>query len=461
MKRRQLRRIFEKFTKLNVCYADGGESAETDIENLDSGVEDQGLENESPAEENAAPGSLNEYLGSENVNPDQRPLRPVDRSMFSSKEQFDKYILEAGDDAFLSDEEIAEMQKDGDKEDGDKEKDEKSSEDKKEKDDKEDDKEKGTEEETKAFFDKVGVTAEEFDALPLKIQERLAEGYSKDVEESTKVSEVEKQYTELKATIEAFEKDPVIAARLEEHATGRQYTARDLPMPTDQEIEQLMDAAVDEKDFKKSLVEFMVSKADQVIKVERSVVEQKAAVEQLNKDVSKVVSEMIEKEKRLGITEKDFSKINEQHPEYEAWKGEQGLYGFFKKNNFTLAQIRDMGSDKLLTLLSNERGWDKERDKKIHQQGAKALLAKINEAKSKARTIDMGKRSALPKPGGALGGYDSDSLVAEIASGSLGTWERLLEKADQSGDTKMLGELFSIREKAQAEHQKKNTPAVY
>ena len=440
-------------TKLVACYADG-EGGEGEV--VDSGLSAT-PEGTSSQEEpvSAPPAEKIDYVGSEAVNPDQRPLRDIDLADFGSKEELDKFIMEYGEEIFLTDEEIAE--RDG------KKKEEKKPED--DDDEQEDDpapkkEEKEEEPETpdedaQEFLKEVGLTAEEFGKLPEKVQERLAEGFSGNAEISTKASEFEAKYNELRKATEQLEQDPTIAARLEELASGKNYTAKDLPTPSKEELEKLMDAALDEGDFQKALNEYIASKAEQVIKVERSVAERKAAEKQLEQDATKVIQEMVEKEKRIGIKEKNPDKIFG----HDAWKGDDGLLNFFKKHNFTMAHIRDMGADKLLTLLSVDRGWDKEREKKIHKQGATSLLQKIREAQSKARTIDMGKKSALPKSGRDSGGYDRNSLIADIASGTSNNWEKLLERADQIGDRKTVNDLVAIREEAMAQLREKNTPS--
>ncbi len=481
-------KILMGLSTLTACMADGGDGAGekpadgdgSGVGDLPSGDDKKGGEKPDSKAKEEKPdvnkNPLESYVGSKDVNPDQRPLKKFDRSAFRSKEEIDRFVSEAGKELIMTDEEIAAARKaekekkaaDGkkDKESegkdgtGDKEKkatdrDEKG---KFKKGDK--DEEKPIDDEASLeFFKTTGIDEKEFSALPEKIQEKLVEGYSKGFETTGKNSELETKHGELKSQLDNLVKDSVIAARLEEIASGKNFVARDLPVPTGEEIESLMEAAADKAGFQKALVEFMASKAADVISVERSVIESKARREKMESDAMAVISEMAQKEKRIGITESDLSKINKEHAEYEAWKGEKGLFNFFKKHKLSLVQIKEMGTEKLLAILAKDRGWDKERDQKVFQQGAKALLQKIRDAASKARTIDMGKKSAQPGADKNSRGYDRTSLVSEIAAGTSKNWERLMEQADHRGDAKAINELVAIREEAMAERRKQRQPS--
>jgi hypothetical protein len=455
--------VFAKFVSLRL-YVDGiGEGNEGVVDTQSgeaSGNEEDGADADSKEEQAPKPSELDTYLGSKNVNPDQRPLKNFDRKAFSSKEEMDRFIEEAGAELIMSDEDIAAMSKAKKDAEAKKKPEEKETErDESGKFKKKDASEEVTDEEAiKGFYEKLAITEEEFIALPEKVQELLAESHTKEDDVSKKVTEVEGRYQELNTTVDTLKKDPVIAARLEELATGKQYIARELSQPSRDEISSLMEAATDEASFKQALAEFMVAKAEEVITVERSVIEKHAAKEKLENEAMAVVQEMIKTEKRIGITETDLKNIDDKHKEYDAWKGEKGLLKFFQKHRISLAQIKDIGAEKLLLLLAKDKGWDKERDSKIYQQGAKSLIAKIREAKDKARSIDMGKKSGLPNSDKSTGGYNRESLVADIASGTLTQWEKLLERADQVGDRKMMHDLNSIYDEAVRVRRQKQQP---
>lgn len=475
--------IFRYLTTLTACRADGDGTAvieppvipvaESALSDIAAGDKPAGKAPE-PKKENKPPvieNPLENYVGSKEVNPEQRPLKKIDRKAFGSKAEMDRFIQEAGKELLMSDEDIASDKKAAE-EIAKKEKtpgDKKTVDGKEGKPGKRDEggkfkkgetvEDNSEEDATKAFFETTGIDEKEFAKLPEKIQEKLVEGYSKGFEATGKTGEIEKQHGELKTQVTNLVKDAVIAARLEEIATGKSFVAKDLPVPTGIEIENLMEAAGDKAGFQRALVEFMSKKAGDVIAVERSVIESKARREKLESEAMAVVNEMVALEKRIGITEKDIKNVDEKHAEYEAWKGENGLFNFFKKHRLSLSQIKEIGSEKLLTLLAKDRGWDKERDKKVYAQGAKALLAKIKEAAGKARTLDMGKMSASPEAENNQRGYDRNSLVSEVAAGSLNNWERLLEQADQRGDKKMISALTAIREQAMYQRKKQHTPS--
>ena len=439
------------FGKLNACYADGEGGEELPMDDSGNDLpEDVSVEEPAPELVEETPNIKgSDYVGSKDVNPDQRPLKGVDLSDFGSKEELDRFIEEYGPEIFATDEEIAELDKDDseevDPEEG------------PPKEDKEESTDPEVEDEAQAFLKEVNLTKEEFNALPEKVQEHLADSYAESSEEVGKVAEIEKKYTDLKTSVDLLEKDPLILARIEELSSGRQYTAKDLPAPTKEELDTLMDASLDENDFKEALMGWVSSKAQELIKVERSVAEHKANVKRVEEDATKVVQEMIEKEKRIGITDKDPDKLFN----HEAWKGEDGLQKFFQKHQLTLVQIKEMGADKLLRLLSVDKGWDKERDKAISKSTKETLLKNLREAKSKARTIDMGKKSPVSRSARAADGYDRDTLVTELAQGTSTKWDELLEVADRKGDKRMIGDLIKIQEEAAAVLREKSVPSKY
>ena len=61
-----------------------------------------------------APGlvDIKTYQGSKEVNPNGRKLKSVDRSAFASIEEFDAFLKEAGEDAFLPEENPADKKLD-------------------------------------------------------------------------------------------------------------------------------------------------------------------------------------------------------------------------------------------------------------------------------------------------------------------------------------------------------------
>lgn len=432
------------------CFDDAAAVAdppeETEVENGGIGGGEEKIPTEKPVEN-----ELDSYVGSEEVNPSKRPLKNFDRKGMT-KEAIDRMIMAAGEDIFLTDEQIAGIEKKKKEETG-----------KKEEKTEEKDVKKSSETDTSVtdFFKNVGIEEKDFTALPETVQEKIVslyEGSGGKNEESEKlISDASKKNEELQKIIDNLADDSVIAARLEELKTGRRYNASDLPTPTFKEAQALAELADDPDKFRDALTEFLASKAETAVTVERSVAEQRFTRKQLESDALKVVSEIMAKEPRLATVEKDLNKIREGHPEYDKLWGKSGVMGLMKKSGYNLKQIKEFGTDRLLNDISHTMGWTSERFKKAEKNGAKKLLDKIREKHQSARTIDMGKKSSDTIPS-EKGGYSRESLIADIVAGNSENFSQLLEQAGDRCDFKRVQELRSIREEALSEMRRKRQP---
>jgi hypothetical protein len=364
------------------------------------------------------------YLGSKEVNPKQRKLKVMDFSAFSSKQELDDFIRQAGEDAFVPEEEKV----------------------KKVKEEKTDEEKPSDKEDTKAFLDNIGITEEEFKTLPEKIQEKLANDFTSTTEKGTEYAELQDRYNKLAEDIKELEKDAVIAARLEEKLSGKQYVARELPPITNKEMKTLLQFAGDPEAFEEAVNELIVAKADDVLKIERGVVERRATQVANENKALEVLQKMISLEPRIGIKEKDLSKIDKNHPEYSKLFGEGGLMKMMEAKRYSPLQIATKGAEELLMEFAASKGWNKERDNKLVKSGAQKLIDNIRKAKQSAVVIPTAKKA--PDSMSVTGdSYDIESIISEIAGGSLKTWQKLSDEADASGNFSRLKELSAIFEK--------------
>lgn len=398
-------------------------------------------------ENTSVPDSIENYRGSEAVNPKQRPIKKVDYDMFPTKKAIDKLIRESGEDMFIPEDAIKK----------DEEKDKKDDNNPEEKIDKKDDKKIKIEFDEDDFYKESGFDKETFSSLPEATREKIVDNFTKkeDNESLEKIAESSNKINELNGIISEMSKDPTIAARLEEIKTGRKYVATDMPMASRQDIETLIEAAEDPKEFEIALNEYISKIAKESISVERSVSEYNAKVEKLNNEALGVIQEMIKREPRIGIKETDLSKIDKNHPEWNILYGEGGIFDIFKKMHYNLKQIVAKGPDRLLREISDEKGWTQETMKKIKNSGVNEFLEKVKKAAKEARTIKVDGKSTSSGATGSSG-YDRKSLISDISSGKTEQWERLMRNADARRDIRMMNELNEIMEEGQSERKRKS-----
>jgi hypothetical protein len=450
-----LKRIIDAFDVR--CYEEAAAVADPPAKGDDESANDDSAADGDNNDSDGSADDIENYRGSKTVNPDQRPLKEFNRTG-KTKDQIDDLVSAMGDDIFLSDEAIAAIEKKK-KEEKEKKAKEVSGDDKGSEDGKDIGKKESTDTDVDEFYKKSGITKDDFTALKPELQERIVSLYESknagaDGEYEKLIAESVKKHDELKATINQLVDDPTISARIEELRTGKKYVATDLPEPTQKEVAALIELSSDPEAFREALLEFMVSKGEQVIKTERSVAEQKWQRKLLEKDALGILQQMMAKEPRLALKEKDLEKVVEGHPEYEKLHGEGGLINYLAKTmGYSLKQIKTKGAEKLLKEIAVEKGWDKERDQKIEKNGQKKLLLRLQEAAKNAQGLDLAKRSPATGPTGA-DKYDRKSLVSEIASGNMATFNELTEKAGEKGDSKMLSELREIYNQAVAEAKK-------
>ena len=418
--------------------------------------------------------SIETYLGSKEINPEQKPLKSFDRKMLGTKDGIDSFLKsmqDHGEDIFLpaqpeqkakskkepvkgSDKKpITKEKGDGLHDEGDKG----SKGDKGDKGSKGDKGDKGFEEvevDVEKFVEDLGLTIDEFQALPEKVQEKLvAEESPTDVYEQryTKLSE---EHTGLLNDVVKLKNDPVIAARIEEFNSGKMYVARDIPPVSSKEADSLLTLADNKDEFVQAINELITAKAKEVLTIERGVLDRNTKKRERETKAAQVLQDVINKEARIGITEKDITKIaDESHPEYDKLFGAGSLMEMLKRKKYSPAQIIEKGADEILEEYAKTKGWDKERISKIVKKEKQSLLAKLRDFKKVARTLDIGKKSIVPDTSVSNQGFDKQSLIAEIASGKTATWSKLLSQYGDQGDQGMIAQLNDIYEKGMSQRR--------
>lgn len=381
---------------------------------------------EKPIEDKGTFDDISSYIGSEKVNPDKRPLKNFKKDGMS-KEQIDKLIEVSGSEIFLSDEELASAENPAVP----------------------DVKTEGKEEvpaedlEIKEFLSKIEISQDEFNALPKKVQEKLVNtNFEQDNSELIKLKE---DHDKLKESLKTLNEDPYIAAaieaRLEEVRTGKKLMADQLPEITDKEVEDL-DAllASDDKSAAKKLINSIIEKrAADAVERERSVYAAKVERRELERDATRIFSEVGKIDKRLSTSIKSE---NWADVDVSSEKGAVIIVDYCKNNNISLAQVKKFGPEKLYKLIAIEQGWDKERDANIAKSSRDELLKKLRNPE-KAKTILQGGSSRAPMSKKDSTGVNREELIEQISNRNPSNYNRLLTLYD--GNPTMLATLNEIR----------------
>ena len=392
--------------------------------------------------------SVEPYLGSNN--PEKRPLNPElgftdDMSPELVDSLVDRFLGE-GTDPYLPDDE-AKKRLDGDG--GDKKTDESKPEDKDETGDHvpvdETDASKEEKEYEEKFFGVTGITQEVFGDLKPEYQTKLVDAYEGINQESEATKEVQAKNEELQAQINSYANDAVMLARKKEIDTGQTHTAQNSLQPfTEDEIDQVVDA--DDRD--KAFNDIAKQKMRKALAGERLVLDHKRDEEKLFEDVRDIFDglgdmdsrlKMGKKWKDLVITDKDYKKAED-------------IKDTISRYSLNLTQIKAMGKEKVYNLIAMDKGWEKERDKKLIVNERKRLLDKYKKAEP-AKMIPhsqgtQNQGNENPK------GVDRKGLTDEIASGNLNRYAKLLSKANENMDTDMLEVLNACYDKGMSKSKR-------
>lgn len=470
MKRITLNQIFRAFEMMNRCHQHsegegGGASGDaiTDTTVVEDTEEIEEIDFNSET-----------YMGDEKVNPGKLPLKDFDRKG-KTKEEIDRFIKTAGPSIFLDKEGIekkkaaeeAKKKESAGKLEAKKEvvyKKDKDAEDQKaviekvnedgtfnikigdevienvtketltatkaKEGETDDTKIETDDEEVKAFYEKSGLTPDEFAGLSEKAQNTLFEKVFTESEEAD--TSLQEEHTQLKSDYDALLENPAIAAIVQDEASGSNFAATKVDPITDQEIMKIDGAfGEDGKSYdavRKIVGELFDKRITAAVKKERSLQEMthKAKIEK--EDGFKVLKEVGKLEKRLAIKETDYKKFKPGHPEYKKGKGLVEFVDYLKERRYSAAQIKKIGAEELLSSFAKNKGWDKERDQKIFKSGKADLLKKIKDPRllGKAKSLKQGKKQTVPGSLKGASGVDYKTLKEELIQGKPDNFKRLL-----------------------------------
>ena len=413
-----------------VLYADGGAAPTEPAVSEPTGDKSATTETKNT--------DLSNYIGSEKVNPERRPLKAFDRSGFGSTDEIDTLIQSMGEKIFLKGPEKKqnvkkETSKNANNSEGPLE---------------DADRPAAEDAEKTAFYAHYGISDKDFSSLPENIQERLATAYEKYTGRDTEYNGLNDKYNQILSQVDVLEKDPLIAARLEELSTDQKYVADSIPAFDEATVQTLLDNHGDSMSkFVTALNEAVQNAAHKVLSIERGVVERKAADDKVKKEATDVISKILSLDERLAIKERNlnrFVELGSRHPEYEKLYGKGSLMEMIASKRYSPSQIVAKGAEEILTEYAKTKGWDKERDRAIAQGGVKKLIDKLRQQTSTANIMVP----AVPRGNKEVdtGTYDRKSLIEEVASGKTSRCMQLLKAADRRGDAKQVNELTNIFE---------------
>lgn len=461
MKDRLLKQIFRAFEMMNRCW-DGEEGAASGSDGGEGGSEGG---NDVIGATIAKP-----YLGSKELNPEQRPLR---MNVDGYDNQAIDDLIDVSDDPFLTDEEIVAMEKAAEKE-GDKGK----SDDKDKGDDKggkpddktdddkgkSDDKGEGDEEDpdVKHFYETTGLTQEEFKGLSETARKNLHDKVFVDPATSEadteKISKLEADNKKLSDSLNALNEDPIISLRLDEHATGKSYVAKSIPGVTPEQANAIYEADSIEE-ATRLVNKFFTDNVTEAVKIERGHTDAKEAQEKITSEANDIVNSLGEMDKRLKFKNgeeamqwfvDDFNIYN-KNPQFEEMVK---MTKILRDRGITTgAQITALGKDHIYAIIQRENGWDKDRDDKIVKDAKKNIMEKLlnpriaKGGKKAATSLMQGGRDVNIKEG-----VNRKALIEELKNGNPATFNKLAERFE--GDLEMTEELGRIqREGAKARRE--------
>jgi hypothetical protein len=386
------------------------------------------------------------YYGSIEVNPEQRPLKIDTRG--KSKAEIDEILTMADADIFMSKEEAVAFKKAqtevGKKKDGPPEGEKKVAEGEKKpegKDTPPDPNAKLVDEETaiKEFFEKTKLDQETFDKLSEATQEALvdlARGGATP-EQSEQLTKIEQEHQTFKRDTEVILNDPVIAARIEELQTGKNFVARDLPPVTDAEVNQIDDLLTKDKTAEARLLitKMIQDRAAAAVARERTVGDQHAAEKEMRQGVWKVFREIGGLDPRFKLDESDGEKVKPGHKEWA--KFDQGgvfaeLKEYLRNRGIGMQSITNSGAKEIYAAFAAHKGWDKQKEGKLVEFGRKEFLKALRNPKVAARTLPPGKADRQPGAPNAELGFDRKTLIDSLVKGNGTTpeYQRLLAAND-------------------------------
>lgn len=462
MNRRFLLQIFKAFRMMNFVY---------------DGDDDAGVGGGDEV-------SVEDYVGSTDVNPDQIPLIDEFDREGKSKEDIDKFLSYAEGEFFKTPEQVEEAREakekaakdnkgDGDEKkdgdaikdgdagaDGDGKGDNEKDGDKKDGDKKGDDG-KGVDgdskesDDEKAFFKDSGLTRETFASLPEAAQEILVDKVMGKGEATEEVTNLKKDIDGLNSQLSALMGDTVHAARIEEIRTGKSIVAKAENFINDAFLVK-MDAAIgaDEDSGKtdkfETVKKMLITEINKQIASERAVAEGQRLTIELQNDTWKNLLKLGKLDKRLIIEEKDHKKMVPGHKEYADFeKGTQKVLTWAKESGITNLTLSKMTPKAIYAAYAAHVGWDKDKEKNNFTAGRESLLKNLRKPNlAGAKSLKQDKQIAHG-PGSTGGSVDRATLKAELAEGNISNWEFMMDQAE--GDPAKISELNEILQDAREE----------
>ena len=450
---KKLQAIFQVFERMNRFY-DGDEGAAAGADGDNSDAANDVVDSNTPDDNTDDTGSDLPYVGNDEFNPDQRPLT-IDTSQYS-KEQVDEFI-EMDRSIVMTDEQYeahkeekkleSELVEDTDIKDDKVDDDEKG---KKKEDDSKTDEIVDDDEDVKAFYETTKMTSEEFKGLRKEVQEAITSKFDSevDIESHEKYVGLKKEHNELKESVEGFQKDPLVAARIEELRTGNSYVAKSIPPLSQPErigIREALDDG-DDKLVEKLIDEAVQKKAVSAIKIERSISDHQAAVSKAQQDSWQTLKKLGEIDKTYALGETELQKLNDKHPEWEKFQNGLGkIVQYIQKKEMSHGDVARFGAKELLAAYKAASGLDQIEKKKIADNAKGSLLKKLlnpkqaKDGKRVAKSLKSGKQK-VDVTGKSI---NKQMLVEQFANGDTVEFQKLQDRS--AGDeelTRMCGAIL-------------------
>lgn len=413
--------------------------------------------------------AIDDYVGNNEVNPDQVPLIDEFDREGKTKEEIDTLLAYAEGEFFKTPEQVEESREEkekADKEKADKEKkggdkgddDSKAEEDKDAKGDKDKDGKKkdnkvedvdGEANASEEFLKEVSLDKEAFNALPEKTQEILVDKVMGKNESSEKNIELNMKIDGLNGQISTMLGDTVHAARLEEIRTGKSIVAKAGNFINDAFMVKL-DTLIGEDNGMKKAQDLLKAEVDKQITTERGVAEGQRVTRQLEKDVWKNLLKLGKIDKRLELEETNHTKIDAKHPEWDKFqKGTNEILKYATARGITNQQLSKMKPKELYAAFAAHAGWDKDKQKTTFKAGRESLLKNLRNPKlAGAKSLKQDKQIA--QGSGLTGGsVDRATLKAELLEDDTTNWEMLMDRAE--GNPAEISELNELLQEAREE----------
>jgi hypothetical protein len=431
-------------------------------ENLNIDSADVAVES-SPATDTAVEEGL--YLGNDNLNPNQDPLgfntegmskEEIDEILASNPDMIEPEAKEDTEDDGAPKPEYAEEPSESDTESPEEEESEEETETGDQGDTSTDDEasDPSKDEEVRALLDATGLDIDQFSELPEKTQESLAKTVTEILPVKKQLDDVTTEHSAYKREVDHLLNDPVIAARYEELRTKRAHVARGVP---EMSVNDFGDFA---NDFtgpeQEKIVEiangYIKRAATQAVQNERAVLDYKMQQKKNEEDVANIAVKLGEIDPRLKIdgveSTRDLLNIKSDDPRWANSELYTMLQYVVKIKKHPYSELKNFTPKELWGMYAAHKGWDKERDTKIREGGAKSILKKLNAAKKSAVVTSKKRRTSksIPTSGrdGKSSRFDRASVVKDIAKGDMRSYDAYVESIPYDDDGTMMAAANSM-----------------